>query len=81
VAWQIYLSGEIHTDWRERIVDGAETAALDVDRFSERGHPRRAGGRDRLPRGLRPWVAQDDPTAFRRLTDQSLEELRSVTAA
>jgi AcrR family transcriptional regulator len=27
------------------------------------------------------WVAQDDPTAFRRLIDESLEELRSVTAA
>ncbi len=27
------------------------------------------------------WVEQDDPTAFRRLMDESLEELRSVTAA
>jgi len=27
------------------------------------------------------WVAQDDPTAFRRLMDEALEELRSVTAA
>jgi AcrR family transcriptional regulator len=27
------------------------------------------------------WVQQDDPTAFRRLMEQSLEELRSVTAA
>ena len=27
------------------------------------------------------WVAQDDPTAFRRLMDESLEELRSVIAA
>jgi len=26
------------------------------------------------------WVQQDDPTAFRRLMDESLEELRSVTA-
>lgn len=26
------------------------------------------------------WVEQDDPTAFRRLMDDSLEELRSVTA-
>ena len=31
MPWQIYLSGEIHTDWRERIVDGAEAAGLDVD--------------------------------------------------
>ena len=27
------------------------------------------------------WVGQDDPSAFRRLTHESLEELRSVTAA
>jgi hypothetical protein len=27
------------------------------------------------------WVGQDDPTAFLRLIDESLEELRSVTAA
>ncbi len=27
------------------------------------------------------WVQQDDPTAFRRLMDESLEELRSVTAS
>jgi AcrR family transcriptional regulator len=27
------------------------------------------------------WVEQDDPNAFRRLMDESLEELRSVTAA
>jgi AcrR family transcriptional regulator len=27
------------------------------------------------------WVQQDDPTAFRRLIDESLEELRSVAAA
>jgi AcrR family transcriptional regulator len=26
------------------------------------------------------WVSQDEPTAFRRLMDESLEELRSVTA-
>ena len=27
------------------------------------------------------WVEQDDPAAFRRLIDESLEDLRSVTAA
>ncbi len=27
------------------------------------------------------WVEQDDPTVFRRLMDESLDELRSVTAA
>jgi len=29
MPWQVYLSGEIHTDWRERIVDGAH--GLDVE--------------------------------------------------
>ncbi len=29
--WLIYLSGEIHTDWRERIEAGARDAGLPVD--------------------------------------------------
>lgn len=33
MEWNVYLSGEIHTDWRERIRDGAAAAALPV-RFS-----------------------------------------------
>jgi YtoQ family protein len=31
MSWQVYLSGEIHTDWRERIVEGAQEAGLDVE--------------------------------------------------
>ncbi len=31
VSWQVYLSGEIHTDWRERIEAGARAADLDVE--------------------------------------------------
>lgn len=33
MTWQVYLSGEIHTDWREQIVDGAKAKGLDI-RFS-----------------------------------------------
>lgn len=33
MTWSVYLSGEIHTDWRERIEQGAAAAGLDV-RFS-----------------------------------------------
>jgi len=29
-TWSIYLSGEIHTDWRARIEQGAAAAKLDV---------------------------------------------------
>jgi len=29
--WTVYLSGEIHTDWREQIESGAEAAGLPVD--------------------------------------------------
>ena len=29
-TWQVYLSGEIHTDWRERIQSGIESQALPV---------------------------------------------------
>lgn len=28
--WNVYLSGEIHSDWRERIVSGADEAGLPV---------------------------------------------------
>jgi YtoQ family protein len=28
--WNVYLSGEIHTDWRKRIADGVEAANLPV---------------------------------------------------
>lgn len=29
--WQVYLSGEIHSDWRERIASGIAAAGLPVD--------------------------------------------------
>ena len=29
--WQVYLSGEIHTDWRKQIADGVERAGLSVE--------------------------------------------------
>ena len=31
MAWRVYLSGEIHTDWRERIEQGAAAAGLDLE--------------------------------------------------
>jgi YtoQ family protein len=30
VPWNVYLAGEIHSDWRDRIAAGAEDAGLDV---------------------------------------------------
>src|SRR5262249_15206363 len=30
MAWSVYLAGEIHSDWRERIADGAKRAGLDA---------------------------------------------------
>ena len=29
--WKIYLAGEIHSDWRERIADGARQAELPIE--------------------------------------------------
>ena len=29
-TWKVYLAGEIHSDWRERIADGIEAAGLPV---------------------------------------------------
>lgn len=31
MRWTVYLSGEIHTDWRDQIRTGAEAAGLPVD--------------------------------------------------
>ena len=28
--WTVYLSGEIHTDWRQEIIDGAKSAGLQL---------------------------------------------------
>src|SRR4029453_10405113 len=30
MSWNVYLAGEIHSDWRERIAEGAKEAGLDV---------------------------------------------------
>ncbi|HEY8582911.1 MAG TPA: YtoQ family protein [Capillimicrobium sp.] len=30
MTWTVYLSGEIHTDWRAQVERGAESAGLDV---------------------------------------------------
>src|SRR4051794_15271418 len=30
-TWQVYLSGEIHSDWREKIADGVREAELPVE--------------------------------------------------
>ena len=30
MSWTVYLSGEIHTDWREQIKQGAKTNGLDI---------------------------------------------------
>ena len=32
--WSVYLSGEIHSDWRERIVNGAAQRDLDIQFYS-----------------------------------------------
>jgi YtoQ family protein len=31
MAWNVYLAGEIHSDWRDQIAAGAEKAGLDVE--------------------------------------------------
>jgi YtoQ family protein len=30
MSWTVYLAGEIHSDWRERIAEGAKQAGLDA---------------------------------------------------
>ena len=31
MKWTVYLSGEIHTDWREQVIQGAEALGLPVE--------------------------------------------------
>ena len=31
MTWTVYLSGEIHTDWREQIIDGSQQLDLDIE--------------------------------------------------
>src|ERR1700730_16523686 len=31
MAWAVYLAGEIHSDWRDRIVEVAKAAGLDLE--------------------------------------------------
>ena len=33
-GWTVYLSGEIHSGWREKIIQGANAAGLDVEFLS-----------------------------------------------
>jgi YtoQ family protein len=30
MSWNVYLAGEIHSDWRERIAEGTKQAGLEV---------------------------------------------------
>ena len=31
MRWTVYLSGEIHSDWRQQIMEGAEKLLLPID--------------------------------------------------
>ncbi len=31
MAWNVYLAGEIHSDWRDQVAAGAQKAGLDVE--------------------------------------------------
>ena len=31
MTWTVYLSGEIHTDWREQIIAGSQQLNLDIE--------------------------------------------------
>lgn len=34
MSFKVYLSGEIHTDWRDQIIAGCKAAGLDIEFFS-----------------------------------------------
>ena len=74
--WNVYLSGEIHTDWRERIIEGSKEKGLrinfaspvtDHDAFHDdstglRGR-RRVGGGGSAARQQRGQDGHDEPGA------------------
>ena len=43
-SWSVYLSGEIHSDWRERIKNGVEEKKLPIDLLAPVTDHRRAKG-------------------------------------
>ena len=47
--WTVYLSGEIHTDWRERITEGARDRDLPVAFVSPVTVLATGGFRERTP--------------------------------
>ena len=78
---------EANPELQEReLIKLQSLAAAIQDALVERGVPRIAAilaaqaGVTIFHVAFAQWVQQDDPTAFRRLMDESLEELRSVTA-
>lgn len=34
MKWKVYLSGEIHTDWRDQIIEGCDELNLDIEFYS-----------------------------------------------
>ncbi len=38
MEWQVYLSGEIHTDWREQIINGCDELGLGIEFTSANTH-------------------------------------------
>ncbi|MFT5733867.1 MAG: YtoQ family protein [Planctomycetota bacterium] len=49
-TWNVYLSGEVHTDWRDSIIAGAERLQLPITFTSAvTDHPASDAAGDRLP--------------------------------
>ena len=36
MSWTVYLSGEIHSDWRQQLIDGASALNIAVIRFGDK---------------------------------------------
>lgn len=56
MKYQVYLSGEIHTDWRERILSGCSESNLDIEFLSPVTHHESS---DEV--GVRILGAEDQP--------------------
>jgi YtoQ family protein len=75
MTWRVYLSGEIHTDWRERIINGAAARDLGVEFTSAvTNHEASDAAGDRLGAEDRPFWRDHKSAKVNAMRTRSLIE-------
>jgi YtoQ family protein len=77
--WTVYLSGEIHTDWRERIIAGCEAEDLDVTFTSAvTDHPASDAAGDHLREAPAGWFRDNQSAKVNAIRTRTLIEQADV---